>query len=256
MNILNLFFPVGLYCISCGRPLPPAEENSPALCESCAGEIQWVAGRSCEKCGRPLSDENPAKLCHNCVDNPSRSYTKGCACALYSGRAAEIVRDMKYRDRAWYAETVAALMADRYYEEADPATGELPCYDHIAAVPMAQKKKTSRGYDQAALIAKGLSSRIGVPYLSKALVRVRETGIMSSLSGEERRQNLRGAFSVGYDMIKTVSNKRILLADDVLTTGSTAEACAEALIAAGAGRVDVIVFAIGADSRGRPSGCG
>jgi len=246
MNLLDLIFPNALYCVSCGRPLPVPEKDGFALCERCSGEIVWITGRRCEKCGRPLADENSAKLCRNCADTTNQPFTKGFACALYSGRAAEIVRDMKYRDRAWYADTIAALMAERLYAEADPGTGELPVYDCIVNVPMAPKKKTSRGYDQAELIAKGLSRRTGIQYLSKALFRVRETGIMSSLSGEERRQNLEGAFSVCCDMIK---NKRILLTDDVFTTGSSSSACAETLLAAGASRVDVIVFAIGADSR-------
>jgi len=158
---------------------------------------------------------------------------------------------MKYRDRAWYTEPVSALMAERFLSETDPETGEIPHYDYIAAVPMTSKKKASRGYDQAVLIARSLSHRIGVPYLSKVLFRVRETGIMSSLSEEERRQNLACAFSVGYDMIKNIAKKRILLVDDVMTTGSSMVACADTLIAAGADRVDVIVFAIGADAQRR-----
>jgi len=156
---------------------------------------------------------------------------------------------MKYRDKPWYADTIAALMADRYLAEADPATGELPDYDYITAVPMTAKKRTFRGYDQAMLLARGFSLRIGVPYLSKALYRIRETGAMSGLSEENRRQNLAGAFSVGYDIIQKIANKHILLVDDVFTTGSSVNACAETLISAGAADVNVFVFAIGADSR-------
>jgi len=248
MDIADLFFPKGLYCVSCGRPLP--EPGSIALCERCSDEIAWVAGRRCRKCGRPLSETNPFDICHNCAGSPAQPFGKGYACALYSGRAAEIIRDMKYRDKAWYADTVAALMAERYFAECDEETGELPQYDYIAAVPMTGKKKTGRGYDQAELLAKGLSKRTGIPYLPKALTRVRETGVMSSLSADERRQNLAYAFSVGCDMIGLVENKRILLADDVFTTGSSVCACAEALIAAGAAVVDIIVFATGADVRG------
>ena len=270
MNILSLVFPEDLYCVSCGRPLPSQENDGVALCDRCAGEIEWVRGRCCGVCGRPLSNENPGRLCRDCAGAPDHSFSKGWACVLYSGRAAGIVRDMKYREKDWYCDTLAAFMAKRLLAETDPDTGELPCYDYIAAVPMAGKKRESRGYDQAALLARRLSRRIGVPYLKKAIMRVRETGVMSSLSRDERRQNLAFAFSVGYDKIETISAKRILLVDDVYTTGSSVDACAETLMAAGAGSVDVIVFAIGADhqrhetyaadqgvpERGRPSGCG
>jgi ComF family protein len=170
------------------------------------------------------------------------------ACALYAGRAKEIVQDMKYRGGAWYTDTLAALMAARYFSEADPRTGELPDYDHILAVPMNAGKKAVRGFDQAALLAKGLSRRTGVPYLKDGLVRIRKTDVMSSLSSEARRQNLEGAFAVGCDIMR-ITGKRFLLIDDVYTTGSTADACAEALLAEDAENVDVIVFAIGADRR-------
>ena len=258
MNPLHLFFPHGLYCISCGRPLSPQGGDGLALCERCAGEIEWITGRRCRKCGRPLSDENPADLCRECTDRQERSFSKGYACALYAGRTAELIRDMKYRGKAWYGETISALMAERYFSETDPETGELPLYDVIIAVPMAAGKKAARGYDQAALIAKGLSRRTGIPYLPNALIRTRETDVMSSLSAEERRQNLARAFSAGCDKIENVARKRVLLVDDVYTTGSSVSACAETLIAAGADGVDVIVFAIGADSRlrckeGRPA---
>jgi len=248
MNLLQLVFPKGLYCISCGRPLPAQGEGGLALCDKCAGEIRWVTGRVCAKCGRPLAGENPGELCRECAADEELRFSKGYACAIYEGRAAELVRDMKYREKAWYADTVAALMADRYFSAADPFTGELPCCDCVIAVPMAAGKKAARGYDQAALLAHGLSIRIGAPCLSGALVRVRETDVMSSLSKEERRQNLSLAFSVRCDKIEAVKAKRVLLVDDVYTTGSSVSACADTLLAAGAAGVDVIVFAVGADS--------
>jgi predicted amidophosphoribosyltransferase len=156
---------------------------------------------------------------------------------------------MKYRGKPYYAETLAAFMAARHLADADPGTGELPYYDFVAAAPMSAKKKAMRGFDQAALLARGFARRAGIPYAADALVRTHETDVMSSLSGDNRRQNLRGAFALGCDMIKTAAGKRFLLADDVYTTGSTADACAETLFDAGAAGVDVIVFATGADVR-------
>ena len=140
-------------------------------------------------------------------------------------------------------------MAARYFSEADPVTGELPLYDGLVAVPMAAGKKASRGYDQAALLALGLSRRIGVPYLGGALVRVRETAVMSGLSEGERRQNLEGAFAPSYDMMGFAAGRRFLLVDDVCTTGSSVEVCSATLLSAGAESVDFIVFAITADAR-------
>ena len=249
MSILDFIFPKDLYCISCGRPLPPHGEGGLALCERCTSEISWISGRSCKKCGRLLSDENPGELCHECLTNGEHVFRKGFACAVYAGRAADIVREMKYRQKSWYADTIAALMAEKYFAGADPVTGETPEYDGLVFVPMNANKRAARGYDQANLIAAGLSRRMVIPCLKGALRRVRETDVMSGLSSGERRQNLAGAFAVSCDMIDMIAGKKLLLADDVYTTGSSVGACAEALLAAGAESVDVIVFAIGADVR-------
>ena len=249
MNILDLIFPKDLYCISCGRPLPLQGPGGFALCGSCTDGIDWITGRSCAKCGKPLSDENPMDFCRDCALAAPHVFGRGFACALYTGRVAEIIRGMKYRGKAWHADTLSKMMADRYFSMADAETGELPYYDGIAAVPMTAGKKDVRGYDQAALMAAGLSLRIGIPWLKGALSRIRETGVMSSLSEDERRQNLTGAFAVGYDMIEAVKGKSILLVDDIYTTGSTIDTCAEALFSAGAERVDFFVFAAGADTR-------
>jgi len=249
MNLLDLVFPKDLYCISCGRPLPVQEKGGLALCKRCKDEIQWITGRSCEKCGRPLLKENPGKLCHDCSGGAGHFYSRGYACAVYEGNAAQIVRDMKYHGKAWNADTLSALMAARFFAGADPETGELPFYDFLLAVPMSAGKKAVRGYDQAALLAKGLARRIGVPYSGNALRRIRETDVMSGLSSGERRQNLTGAFSVDCDMINIMVGKKLLLVDDVYTTGSSVDACAETLLGVGAESVDVFVFAIGADVR-------
>ena len=249
MNLLDLVFPKDIYCASCDRPLPAREGDGAALCERCADEIVWVAGRQCAKCGRQLSDENPGELCRDCRSSGEHGFGKAYACALYSGRAAELVRDMKYRNKPWNAGTLAFLMAERFLAEADMETGELPLYDIVLSVPMGRRKQGVRGYNQAELLAAGLAGRIGVPHLKNALLRTRETNVMSSLAVGERRQNLSGAFSVRPGMVEQVAGKRVLLADDVYTTGSTADACAEALFAAGAECVDVIVFGIGADVR-------
>ena len=248
MNFFNLIFPKDLYCISCGRPLPLLSEKGIALCERCVSEITWVSGRICKKCGRSLADENPKDICHNC-EKESHVFGRAFACVLYSSKAAELVRDMKYRNRTWYSDTLSAIMAEKYFSLVDSETGELPAYDFLVSVPMSLKKKASRGYDQAELITKKLSAKLNIKYLNKAIVRVKNTGVMSSLSLDERRANLAGAFSVPCDMINILAGKRILIADDVYTTGSSVNACAEALLSAGVKDVDVIVFGTGADVR-------
>ena len=233
MIIADLIFPKNIYCISCGRPMPlSGSVDDLSICDRCASEIDWISNR------RRISAEGRGHF-----------YGNAFACAVYSGQAAEIVRDMKYRGKSWNANTLAALMAVRYFAEADPETGELPYYDYIVHVPMHASKKALRGYDQAELLAAGFARRIGVPHLKKALTRTRKTETMSGLSKDERLENLLGAFAVSCDIMDVVKGMRLLLIDDVYTTGSSVSACTESLLAAGAGHVDVFVFAAGGDER-------
>jgi ComF family protein len=155
---------------------------------------------------------------------------------------------MKYRDRPAYADAVTALMEARIRAAAAEETGELPAWDALVPVPMHRTKQEKRGYNQADLLARGLAKRLGLPLLQDLLVRNRETGVMSSLSLGERKQNLADAFCIRRGApAELLQGKEILLLDDVFTTGSTADACAEVLLRAGCTQVDLIVFATGAD---------
>jgi len=248
MRFADLLYPKDLYCQACGRPLARRADDNAGLplCDACLAEMPWAVGRTCAKCGKPLADENLRELCRDCA-RTEHAYRRGYACVRYVGLAAELVRDMKYRDKAYFADGLAAMMARRYAALADPADGTLPDYDGIVAVPMGARKRARRGYDQAALVAASLARRIGVRHLRGALVRGSETAVMSSLGREGRLHNLSGAIRVGGKV--ALQGKTLLLVDDVYTTGATADACAEALYGAGAASVDVYVFATGADGR-------
>jgi ComF family protein len=174
-------------------------------------------------------------------------FRKGFSCVNFSGIAKNIVRDMKYRSCAHNADAVADLMTARFSEMADRETGELPEYDLLVFAPMHEAKKEKRGYDQAELVATKFGRLIGVEVPKGVLIRTKETAVMSSLSAEERRQNLEGAFVVPEEKMEKVAGKTILLIDDVFTTGSTADACAKALKNAGAADIDIFTFAAGAD---------
>jgi ComF family protein len=261
----EFFFPSALYCIACGNLI---DETRPyALCDSCVREIGWTTGHVCEKCGKalPIEDMEGAdrsggtegfqkaphtNLCHDCGEF-ERSFRRGYSCATYDGRAADIIRDMKYRSKPWIARKIARIMRDKILSVSDPDTGELIPWDLLIPAPMNIIKKRKRGYDQAALIAKFLSKEIGVPCAEGLLVRNRSTDVMSALSADERRANLTGAFSLVAHAEDRIRGKDVLLIDDVFTTGSTSDACAEALLSGGAKNVDVFIFASGAD-KSRP----
>jgi len=264
-RFLDLFYPENLYCLSCGRPLvwnakKCENENKNKdgqaklpFCGACLTDLPWVRGRTCARCGKPLAPENPKPVCRDCA-GAAHLFGRGYACVSYAGKAAGLVRDMKYRERPHMAEALGQLMAQRFLSFADPGTGELPVYDLVCAAPMHARKKARRGYDQAELLARGFSRRSGLPYAPGLLARVHETGVMSGLSRDDRRRNLSGEITLRENMQAgfrslEISGKRVLVVDDIFTTGSTADACAEALLGGGAAAADFFAFAIGADGR-------
>lgn len=245
MSILNealeLVYPSNIYCIACGNLIDKTRKYS--LCDNCIREINWATDRICEKCGRPLNDNNKENLCANCLDI-KHSFTQGYVCAEYDDSLKDIILNYKYRDQPYIASAVAEIMRDRlgYNQRKGEHEGELEevTFDMITSVPLHRKRRAERGYNQAELIAKKLAKLTDIPYRA-LLERTRYTASMKSLGLSERRLNLEGAFRAKADVPRTV-----LLIDDVLTTGSTADACAEALLLRGASRVDLMVFAAGA----------
>jgi ComF family protein len=239
---MNLFFPSTIYCAACGGLLSGG--GGLALCETCAAELALPDGRLCAKCGKPLSQENRGELCGECGQT-EHLFSQGYATTVYAGPAMTLVRDMKYRDRPHYAVVIAELMAERWRSLIDAETGEVPHYDLLVNVPASAKKKRARGFDQAELVAAALAPKIGIPFAAGLLRRDRHTAVQSSLSAEERRANLKGAFSVHGG--GGVAGLSVLVVDDVYTTGSTMDACAEALFASGAACASVFAFATAGD---------
>ena len=167
-------------------------------------------------------------------------FEKGYTCVEYTAAERELLHRFKYKDQAYLGRKLAEIMYDRM------KAGEIEP-DIVIPVPMHVKKQRKRGYNQAAVLAMGLAKFMEKPYSGKLLVRVAETGAMSALGALERKENIRQAFDVRFDKRSSLAGKKVLLVDDIYTTGSTADACAAALLEAGAGKVFVITFAAGAN---------
>jgi ComF family protein len=196
--------------------------------------IQFLDGPVCDGCGTPFEYDIGSR-CAACLAKP-RAFDAARAACLYDETSREPILKLKHADRLdlaplfarWLSRAAAALI-----EEADA----------IAPVPLHPSRLLSRRYNQSAEIARPLSRLTGVPYLPDALVRRRATDSQGGKSGAGRKRNVAGAFEVPARRAAQVAGKRILLIDDVMTTGATAEGCARALKAAGALRVDVAVVA-------------
>lgn len=220
--LLDLIYPENLYCACCGDAIERTTRIH-CICDKCAGEINWI-------------NDNPFE---SSMDD--FSFDALLACCIYGYLPRQIIHKLKLGGRTDLAKPVGRLMAERVRMEGDAD------FDEICFIPSSREKLQKRGYNQAQLLAKEVSRRLGIP-LAAYLIKPAETASMRLSSGEERRTMLEGAFAVDPEK-GSPKNKKILLVDDVLTTGSTANEAARILKIEGAKSVCVLVFASSAGNR-------
>jgi ComF family protein len=222
--LLDLLYPPR--CAACGDGLG-AEAEEP-FCRLCADAVDPVPA-GCRRCGHPGPDDP----CGACRASPP-SFARLRAPALYGGPLADAVHALKYRDRPALARPLGAWLAR--------ALGPVPPEAALVSVPLARRRRLERGYDQAALLARAYARAAGCrsAYLPAALRRVRETPPQVGRSRAERLASVRGAFQADAG---AVAGRGVVLLDDVVTPGATAEACAVALLQAGARSVEVRALA-------------
>ena len=229
-GVLDLIFPP--QTLDAGEAAPQAEGYSADVWR----RIAFLDDPVCDGCGAPFDyDMGPGALCPACTARP-RVFGRARAACLYDEVSREGVLQLKHGDRL----DLAPLYA-RWISRA--ARDLIAQADVIVPVPMHRWRLLARRYNQAAEIARPLARMNGLAYLPDALVRARATESQGGKSGSGRRRNVAGAFAVPARKAARVAGRNVLLIDDVLTTGATAEACARALLRAGAARVDVAVVA-------------
>jgi ComF family protein len=219
-RLLELLFPPR--CIVCRRV-------DTWLCAACTARLPFIAGPVCRRCGVPLSRGH---LCVRCREAPLR-IDRICSVLLFEGPVRNAIHRLKYRNGRALAEPLGALMAEGWRRNALQA-------DVVVPVPLHASRLQERGYNQAALLCRHLQDRAGVPVRDGVLVRVRNTSSQMRLKAEMRLQNVRGAFHCPAGQFE---GQAVVLIDDVCTTGATLEACADALWAAGAARVQALTLA-------------
>ena len=189
------------------------------LHEGCESALPRLGMPFCSICAGP----GRARICSRCVEEPP-AYERITAPYLMAGPVRELVYSLKYRNVRASAPDLGRLLA--IYLESQPISADL-----AVPVPLHKRRERERGYNQSALLAKELSKRTGIQVAQDLLRRTRDTAPQVSLtSPEERRRNIEGTFECAGD----VAGLRVLLVDDVVTTGSTMSACAAPLIEAGA----------------------
>jgi ComF family protein len=219
-------------CPSCREPLG----QGVGLCAACWSKLSLIEKPYCARLGIPfLYDPGPGLLSMEAMANPP-AYDRARAAVRYDEVARSLVLAFKYADRLDLAPMMGTWMARAGRELLAEADALMP-------VPLHWRRLWARRFNQAAALAGAISDISKVPVLPDVLKRVRATPQQVGLSKTERASNVQGAFRVPAGQKAAVKGRRIVLVDDVLTSGATVDTCARALLRAGAAHVDVLVFA-------------
>ena len=236
-RLIDYIYPSSIYCISCGNIID--ESRNYSLCNDCFRKFKWINERTCINCGKILSESNNGTLCYDCQYN-KHEFDGGFACVQYGSVEKQLIFKLKYAKRTYIARVIAEIMYDRMLiEDID--------YDIVIPVPIHRSKNRSRGFNQAELIAKYFCKNSNKIYYKNIANRISNTIPLKTMDPAERKLNLINAFNLTEKGKSLVNGKKILIIDDIYTTGATIDSLSEKLRAAGVNKIYFLVFAIGGD---------
>ena len=228
INLLDLLYPPK--CVFCRELLKWGTEKW--VCKPCSTEIEYISGNVCPQCGRPV--EAKIKACHECRSS-QKFFTHNHALFVYDGTIRDSIHRFKYNRSPQYSKYFASEFANRLHDE-------ITRHQFLVGIPMHKSKMKSRGFNQADLLAKETSLLTNVAVLENTLLRVKNTKPQNALDKTSRLNNLQDAFVITSNNI--IEGKRIILVDDIYTTGSTINECAKVLKEAGATEVNSITISV------------
>ncbi len=231
--IINLFFP--RRCPVCGDIVQPFGE---LICPGCVGKLSPVGQPVCKKCGKEV-ESRQMEYCRDCARTP-KAFEQNFALLNYNSAASRSMSAIKYKGRREYLDFYSQAACRRFAK-----TIRRLSPDAIVPVPIHPTRMRARGFNQAELLARRIGTQLEIPVFPKALRRAKKTLPQKQLNQQERLKNLRQAFVPG-NLPPEVGT--VLLVDDIYTTGSTLEACAQALKAMGVKKVYGLTLCIGHNS--------
>lgn len=224
-------------CDACGRDMG---EDAGVFCWDCRTQVRWVEPPYCACCGDPVFGHVPGEFICTWCAKTKPAFVWARSAARYDGIVQESLRRFKYHEGFWLRDGLVDWLVNALHAAAPG--GAPPEVDAVSPVPLHIRRRRERGFNQSALLAEGLARRLGVPMRSH-LWRIRATSTQTKLSAHQRAENVRGAFLPLWKW--RIRGKRILLVDDVMTTGATLNECARTLKAAGAAAVYAVTVARG-----------
>lgn len=231
-SFLELLYPKPTRCCVCGR------DAKGAVCSSCLSYLEYLEGRVCLICGKGMDDDYDESICPDCRLG-DKHFEMAFSCFQYKDMGKTIIHKLKYEGFKEISHTLASLMHQKLKDEGIVA-------DAIVPVPVHSKKEEARGFNQALLIAEVIADMSGIP-LWNCITRVKETAEQFKLNKTNRILNVHNAFCINM-LYNNVKYRRILLIDDVYTTGSTVNECSRILKQHGVQSVFVITAATGSNT--------
>jgi len=230
-SVIHFLYPPR--CLSCGTETT----EDFGLCGSCWADTPFVSGLVCDSCGTPLPGDNPDEIAHcdACINSPM-PWQRGRAALVYEGNARNMILALKHGDRLDMVRAMAGWMVQK--ARALPLDNVI-----VAPVPLHRWRLLRRRYNQAAVLALEIAKRGDLPCCPDLVQRRRPTSGQGGLGRIARFRRQKEAFCVPENRRLRLQGKRVLMVDDVMTTGATLAACTEACLAAGAKEVNILVLA-------------
>jgi len=232
-SALDLLFPEEGVCFYCDKYYEDVKEDH--ICSDCRDKLVFIKDK-CPTCGKPMHSSSISDKCSYCVDN-TFYFTKAFSPLEFTGHLRDAVYRFKFQSKPYMYKSFGELMVRAIENE------NIGPIDLIVPVPLHRRRRAERGYNQSELLAKYISSKLNIPLDYKNLIRMKSTKLQTKLSRNERQKNIKNAFSVKDKGV--FMNKRILLVDDIFTTGATVNECSKTLLENGAREVIVVTIATG-----------